>query len=82
MKYAVVSLQSARQYEAAFTQHYNNFTIANLGEPNRAGQNCYDAAWILALALNNTLTGMVLYAVNSYYMLFSIVHACHCASGV
>ena len=52
--------QSARQYEAAFTQHYNNFTVAKLGEPNRFGQDCYDAAWILALALNNTLTGMVL----------------------
>ena len=55
--------QSARQYEAAFRQHYDSFTVANLGEPNRFGQDCYDAAWILALALNNTLTGMVLYAV-------------------
>ena len=60
MKYAVVSLQSARQYEEAFTQHYNNFSVAKLGEPNRVGQDCYDATWILALALNNTLTGMVL----------------------
>ena len=60
MKYAVVSLQSARQYEEAFRQHYNNFSVANLGEPNRAGQDCYDATWILAVALNNTLTGMVL----------------------
>ena len=51
--------QSAHQYEAAFTQHYNNFTVANLGEPNRFGQDCYDATWILALALNNTLTGMM-----------------------
>ena len=67
--------QSARQYEDKFRQHYDSFTVANLGEPNRFGQDCYDAAWILALALNNTLTGMVLYAVNSYYMLFSIVHA-------
>ena len=56
----VVSPQSARQYEAAFRQHYDNFAAANLGEPNRFGQDCYDATWILALALNNTLTGMVL----------------------
>ena len=55
--------QTARQYEEAFRQHYDSFTVANLGEPNRVGQNCYDATWILALALNNTLTGMVLYAV-------------------
>ena len=57
---SVVSTQSARQYEDKFRQHYNNFTVANLREPNRFGQDCYDATWILALALNNTLTGMVL----------------------
>ena len=60
MKYDVVSTQSARQYEAAFRQHYDNFAVADLEEPNRFGQDCYDATWILALALNNTLTGMVL----------------------
>ena len=62
IKYAVVSPQSARQYEDKFRQHYDNFAF-DLGEPNRAGQDCYDATWILALALNNTLTGMVLNAV-------------------
>ena len=55
--------QTAHQYEEAFHQHYDSFTVANLGEVNRVGQNCYDATWVLALALNNTLTGMVLYAV-------------------
>ena len=60
---SVVSTQSARQYEDKFRQHYDSFTVANLGDPNRFGQNCYDATWILALALNDTLTGMVLYAV-------------------
>ena len=54
-----VSTQSARQYEAAFRQHYDNFAVADLGEPNRFGQDCYDATWILALALNNTLTGNI-----------------------
>ena len=64
-KHSVVSPQSARQYEAAFRQHYDSFSVADLGEPSRFGQDCYDATWILALALNNTLTGMVLYAVVS-----------------
>ena len=63
---SVVSTQSARQYEDKFRQHYNSFTVANLGEPNRFGQNCYDATWILALALNNTLTGMVPCAIVKY----------------
>ena len=63
-----VSPQSARQYEDKFRQHYDNFSVANLGEPNRFGQDCYDAPWILALALNNTLTGIVLYAVIEVYL--------------
>ena len=54
-----VSTQSARQYQDKFRQHYDNFSVANLGEPNRFCQNCYDTTWILALALNNTLTGMM-----------------------
>ena len=67
-----VSTQSARQYQDKFRQHYDNFAAANLGEPNRAGQNCYDATWILALALNNTLTGMMVQLFKvQYYMLVS-----------
>ena len=37
LKITVVSPQSARQYEDKFRQHYNNFSVADLGEPNRAG---------------------------------------------
>ena len=70
-----VSTQSARQYEAAFHQHYDKFDDADLGEPNRFGQDCYDATWILALALNNTLTGMMVQLFKvQYYMLVSMVH--------
>ena len=67
-----VSTQSARQYEDKFDQHYDNFSVADLGEPNRFGQDCYDATWILALALNNTLTGMMVQLFKvQYYMLVS-----------
>ena len=55
-------LQNGHQYEAAFNEHYENFTAAELGAPLIYGQACYDATWILALALNNTLTGMQLIA--------------------
>ena len=68
LKITVVSTQSARQYEDKFRQHYDNFVVANLRGPNRAGQDCYDATWILALALNNTLTGMVLNSVIEVYL--------------
>ena len=53
------SLQDGYKYQAAFDEHFHNFTDADLGPPNLFGQACYDATWILALALNNTLTGMV-----------------------
>jgi len=46
---------------AAFDRHLQTFTAAQLGEPLEYGQACYDATWILALALNNTLTGMQRY---------------------
>lgn len=52
------SPQNGHQYQAAFDKHVQNFTAAQLGDPLEYGQACYDATWILALALNNTLTGM------------------------
>jgi len=58
----VNSMQNGYQYQAAFDEHYRNFPASLLGPPNRFGQDCYDAAWILALALNNTLTGKTLHA--------------------
>ena len=61
----VNSLQNGSQYQERFDVHYNNFVRdfdVDLGPPNRFGQDCYDATWILALALNNTITGTVLQA--------------------
>jgi len=55
------SPQNGHQYQAAFDKHLQNFTAAQLGDPLEYGQACYDATWILALALNNTLTGMQRY---------------------
>jgi len=45
------------QYPEAIDESFRNSPVSVLGEPNRFGQDCYDATWILALALNNTLTG-------------------------
>jgi len=49
-----------------FTEHHKAFDAALLAEENVFGQPCYDATWILALALQNTIKSM--------YFLFFILH--------
>ena len=41
-----------------FKEHHDNFRLGELTLPaeNPFGQSCYDATWILSLALNQTIT--------------------------
>jgi len=43
-----------------FADHYENFEAVSLPVENPFGQSCYDAIWILALALEKTIDGTLI----------------------
>ena len=49
--------QDGHTFRRRFAEHFRNFEAVNLPADNPLGPSCYDATWILALALNKTIKG-------------------------
>ena len=68
MQHFRIVLQTGREYQPRYDAHFANFTAEfdNDIPNNTYGQHCYDATWILALALNRTMAGNTLTNVAIY----------------
>ena len=52
--------QNGSEYEDAYTAHRNSSPLnLDRNETNRYAQQCHDATWALAFALNRTITGKI-----------------------
>ena len=63
-------LKDGHTFMRKFQEHHDNFKLGNLTLPaeNPLGQSCYDATWILSLALNRTIASTDIAYANNYYI--------------
>jgi len=52
--------QDGHTFRMKFTDHHKSFEPVSLPVENPLGQSCYDAIWILALALEKTIDGTLI----------------------
>ena len=70
--YNVIMMQNGYRYKEEFNRHYQDYNVTTLAPESPFGQACYDAIWILTLALNNTINGKKSSSFTSnYYTVFS-----------
>ena len=52
--------QDGHTFRMRFADHHETFEPVSLPVENPFGQSCYDAIWILALALEKTIDGTLI----------------------